>query len=318
MKELQNLKTSNNKKLLTVLPVNEVKDVFLNECAYSLAKQEFPTDLLVLINGLDDKQIEIVKSILDNPTVKITKKQEDGEKKEETLNAEEKLNYVIEKTEKTTFSEFFNEAFNYAIKNNYEWISPIECEDVLNFKWYKNFSVYSEKKEEIGGFLPINREIANGVFVGFFNEACWGENMAEVAGVFDLQLLLKFNCINFTGGVYKVELLKEYSEVEDDYYKPIKESMKVSYLYEFFLRMIYNDIKFFTIPRVGYERRINNFSPVNEMSCKIPKNLSQLPKDKGGMDDNEIRFWLELAKKEYFFDEDRKETFKPTAENIST
>ena len=310
MKELKDLKTSNNKKLLTVLPINRVNEMLLSECAYSIAQQEFSTDLLILTNEINEKGLEVIKKIFDNPTIKIKKKNEDGTESEEVRGAENKISYVIEQTEKETFFEVFNEAFNYAITNKYEWVSPIEYEDVLDFKWYKNFLTYSEEKKEIGGFLPITREIKNGVFIGLFNEASWGEGMAEVAGFFDLQLLLKFNCMNLTGGIFNVEMLKEYSEEKNNYFKPVKESMMVSSIYEFFLRMIYNDIKFYTIPRIGYERRIGIVEEVNKLSYKIPQNLVTIPEDKGGMNEEELRFWLDLAKKEYFFDEDRNNEYK--------
>jgi hypothetical protein len=317
MKELTNLTTLNNKKILVVLPVGDLNEVYLNDCAFSLAQQEMSVDLVVLTSGLDEKELDLVKTILDKPTFKLRKQKEDGTIEEEIKEPASKLNYVIEKTSKTKFSEIFNEAFNYAIKNEYEWFSVIEQEDFLDFKWYKNFSVFAETKKEIGIFLPINREITNGVFTGFLNEACWGEGMAEEAGVFDLQLLLRFNCANITGGVCKVETLKEYSENVDGYYMPIKESIKLSCTYEFFLRMIYNDVKCYTIPRIGYERRLNRVEVVNNLSSKVPMDLTSIPKEKGGMDEKELRFWLDLAKKEYFFDEDRKEIYNPEEEQVN-
>ena len=45
--------------------------------------------------------------------------------------------------------------------------------------------------------------LSNGNFLGFFNEACWVDGYAEVAGMFDLQLLMRFNCMNITGAVFK-------------------------------------------------------------------------------------------------------------------
>jgi hypothetical protein len=35
------------------------------------------------------------------------------------------------------------------------------------------------------------------------------------------------------------------------------------------------------------------------------------------MDEKELRFWLDLAKKEYFFDEDRKEIYNPEVEQVN-
>jgi len=156
-------------------------------------------------------------------------------------------------------------------------------------------------------FLPIIRNNTNGVFVGVINEACWVEGMAEEAGITDISLLLKFNALNPLGAVFRVSDIKESSEPTnvDGYYFPMKESIKVTHSYEFFLRMIYDDLKFRTIPRMGYEIKTKNGEFFNQISSKVPSNLSSIPKENGGMTQEEIQFYIDLAKKEYFMDEDR-------------
>ena len=314
MKELKNLNSLNNKKLLVVLPVNgKFNDVQLNECAHSLAQQSYPVDVVILTNGIDEKQEVIMKKILDAPEVRVSFKNEKGEQETKIVVAEKKLNYVIEKTDNYTFPSVFNEAFNYSSVNGYEWFSVVEPGDVLDGKWYDTFAKFSEKKTEYGGFFPITRELINGQFVGFFNEASWSEGLGvEVAGVFDLQLLMRYNCMNATGVVLKTESIKEYSQDDNGVFKPMKESVKVSYMYEFFLRMIYNDIKFYTIPRLGYEHRIDaSVTTVDPFSSKIPKDITAKTTENGGMSQEEYKWWSDFAKKEYFFDEDRKLEYVP-------
>lgn len=318
MKELKKLNSSNDKKILVIVPVNRINDVFLNECAYSLAQQNQPIDVLVLQNNLNDADVSVLSKILDTPTIHFSVPKEDGSGQEsKTLTAEKKLNYIIEKTEKTTFQEVFNEAFNYAVINGYEMFSVVESEDVVDTNWYSNVIKYSTAKPDYNAFLPLTREVSNGNFIGFFNEACWSEGLAEVAGVFDLQLLMRFNCMNITGIAFKTESLKEYSEDADGVYKPIKETVKISYAYEFFLRMVYNDLKFFTIPKVGYEHRIDLVSDtVDFFSSKVPRDVTSKPIEKGGMTVDEFRWYNDLAKKEYFFDEDRKIVYKAKEEKL--
>lgn len=307
MKELKNLHSLNDKKLLVVLPVNKVNDFLLNECAYSLAEQTYPIDVLVLTNGLTDEQTEIVKSILDKPQLSISKKNENGEIESETIIATGKINYTIESSENYTFSTMFNEVFNYATVNDYKWMSIVEPDDVLDFKWYNTFDKFSNEKE-YDGYFPIMREINNGQLTGFFNEANWADGMAEVAGVFDLNLLLKFSCINLTGGILNVESIKNYSENIDGVYKPIKESIKISSIYEFFLRMIYNDLKLYTIPRIGYEHRSFNTAQasIDPFVSKTPSYVLGRAIENGEITGEEYKFWNELAIKEYYFEEDRK------------
>jgi hypothetical protein len=302
MKELQNLTSLNDKKLLVVLPIKKTSDVFLRESLYALAQQNQPVDLLVLYGGNSDEDLTLVKSILDKPSIIVNEQSApDSPVTEKEIEALNKLNYVIEKTEKHTFQGIFNEALNYAIINKYENFSVIEPEDVVDVNWYKSAMKYIAKKEGVDGLFPITREMSNGNFLGFFNEACWVDGYAEVAGTFDLQLLMRFNCMNITGAIFKTESIKTHSTEIEGQFKAIKEDFKVSYSYEFFLRMIYNDLKFFTIPRIGYEHRIDIPSEMVEpFSSKIPRNISIWPEDKGGISPEEVKFWVDAAKKEYF------------------
>ncbi len=302
MKELQNLTSLNDKKLLVVLPLKKTTDVFLRESSYALAQQNQPIDLLVLYAGDNEEDLNLAKSILDKPSIIVNEKETpDGPVIEKVIEASNKLNYVIEKTEKHTFQGVFNEVLNYAIINKYEYFSIVEPEDVVDVNWYKSVMKYASKKEELSGFLPLTREMSNGNFLGFFNEACWVDGYAEVAGTFDLQLLMRFNCMNITGTVFKTEAVKTFSTEIEGQYKVIKEDFKVSYAHEFFLRMVYNDLKFHTIPRIGYEHRIDIPSEIVEpFSSKVPRNISIWPEEKGGLSPEEVKFWVDAARKEYF------------------
>jgi hypothetical protein len=309
MKELKNLETSNNNRLLLILPINKLEDIHLNQCAYSISEQKTNVDVLVLTT-LEGDKLEALNSILSEPKVSVTTKDENGESKTDIKVAEKKINYVIEKTNSVTFAQMFNEAFNYSVVNKYKYFSVIEPDDVLRPNWFSYVETYSEAKPDFDGYMPINREISRGNMVGHFNEAVWFEGMAEVAGTFDLQLLLKFNCANVTGSVFKTESIKSYSEEQDSLFKPMKENIKISAIHEFFLRMVYNDLKFYTIPRVGYERRIDEPCDfVDAFSSKIPRDILQKETDKGGMTVGEYKFWSEISKKEYFFDNARNVSF---------
>jgi len=117
--------------------------------------------------------------------------------------------------------------------------------------------------------------------------------------------------VNILGAVFKVESVKENSEQkEDGFYYPFKESFRLTHIYEFFLRMIYNDLKVQTIPRIGYELKMVGKPYFSETSSKVPQNISVLAPNLGGVPQNEIQFYVDLAKKEYFFDKDRNVIFK--------
>lgn len=313
MKELTNFNPSSGKKILFVLPVNDVIQLDLNECAFALGEQENEVDLLVLANNLDKEHMDAVESIFSEPTVERPKgKAQPNQSVEyEMVKPKNKINFKIEKTDNESFPKIFNEAFNYANLNGYEWFVVIESDDVISKNYLKYFKLYENEKKSYDGFLPLVKESAPTGFAGFMNEACWVEGFAEVAGTFDLNLLLRFSCMNLTSCAFKVESVKKYSEESDGIYKPMKESMKINFVYEFFLRMIYNDLKFFTIPRLGYDHKINKEVPkVNYFTSKLPLDLTMKSEQDGGITPEELKFWMDLAKKEYFFDNDRNKTYK--------
>lgn len=311
MKELPNYKSSNNNKVLFVLPLNKIEDLHLNECLYSLAEQEEIVDLLVLTNNFNTDMESKLKSILDKPSVE-RKIGKSGEEETRTLVGKNKINFIIQETNSDTFSKVFNESLNYANKNNYEWFSLVEQDDFLTRFWLKYFNLYSKEKNEYDVLVPLAKQTGPIGFAGFMNEASWVDGFAEVAGIFDLNLLLRFNCVNIAGCMFKTKSLINYSEEKDGLYKPMKESMKINYSYEFLLRMIYNDLKFFTIPRLGYDAKINRaIEKYDYFTSKLPADLIQKSPENGGLSVEEFKYWSDLAKKEYFFDNDRNKIYQP-------
>lgn len=78
-------------------------------------------------------------------------------------------------------------------------------------------------------------------------------------------------------------------------YGGFKKSMKLTFVYELLLRLTYNTVKFMTIPRIGYKH-----SNMREGSIfwDYKYGNNQLTQD-------EVKFWIDSAKKEYYFKEDR-------------
>lgn len=310
MKESKNLKASKS-NILIGLYLDKIKhEGQVNECFFGLANQAHPVDVVILDGGLSNKEVEAIMNIAQSPTIKTVKTDSDGKMSEEIIKSENGLEVNIVKTTKSNFSKIFNDIFNISIENGYEAFSVIEVDDAVGANWYKIANIYMKENEEIGFFLPMIRNFQNGSLMGLMNEACWAEGISEEAGKFDMNLLLRFNCANPLGGLYRVSQLKEYSEEKDGRYVPMKESIKISHYYEFFLRMIYNDIKMMTVPRVGYDFRVNNLNEFSHSSSKVPNNITAISPEKGGVNAQETSFWVELAKKEYFFDQDRNKVYE--------
>jgi hypothetical protein len=317
MKELKNIETLNNKKLLATIAIKQFEEQALNDCLYSLANQSSPVDVLILVSEkAEEGSLKRIEEIASAPYKLAVKEDEEGNPKTEVIQSEKKLNFAIETTSANNFSSVYNEAFNKALENGYEWISFVEKDDLVEENWIKNLQRYSEEMEDVSIVFPVIRQTNAGNMVGHLNEATWLEGRAEVAGHADLQLLMSWNCLAPTGCMLKLEEIKEYSEErEDGKYYPFKENMNVAASYEFFLRMIYEDVKTYTVPRYGYLMRMDSqIVKFDEYSSKIPANITQLPKEEGGMTSHEVGFWMEQAKSEYFMPEDREITYEAPSE----
>lgn len=308
-----NLKESKQSNCLLAMYLYEMPtEQSLAECLYSICEQSKPVDVIIFTHGLSNEQNAVVKSIADQPYYTLSRRNDKGETTQERIEVTKKLNYtLVDNSEVMNFSKIFNNTFNIALENGYEMISLAEAEDSFSLKWFELAEKYGSEKPEIAILLPLMKNSINGTFTGLLNEASWAEGMAEEAGKVDINLLMRFNCINPLGAVYKVSAIKEYSESQDNRYLPMKESMKLSHYYEFFLRMIYNDLKVMTVPRLGYELRIVRKETYTDSTCKLPQDITTYTPDRGGITAEEGRYWFELAKKEYFFDEDRKKEYEP-------
>jgi hypothetical protein len=93
---------------------------------------------------------------------------------------------------------------------------------------------------------------------------------------------------NIDGIVMKKSIFEDYGG-----FKP---SIKLTFIYEFLLRMIFKDAKTMAIPRFGYKH-------VNQRPESLFDNYKKT------IDPAEAKWWLSQAKKEYYFDKDRKITY---------
>ena len=74
-----------------------------------------------------------------------------------------------------------------------------------------------------------------------------------------------------------------------------KSSIKLRFVYEFLLRLTYNSVSIMSIPKLGYKH-----SNMREGSIFWNYKFGE---DK--MLEDEVKFWISTAKKEYFFNDDR-------------
>ncbi len=314
------LKNSNTLISIFIDNIEEHK-IALEETLYSVSKQTVTPDLLVLTKDLSVEDKKALEEILKQPKI-IIRSQETDEKTGEPIKSEDgkvkiieteqvsdgKINYIIVDSKAKNFPQVFNEGFNLSLEGGYDWFMQIEREDIVALHWVENLHKYSAGESEIDVFFPLIRNSSNGVFNGLMNEAVWVDGMVDEAGKIDVQLLTKHNCMFLLGTAIRPKSILPYIEEVDGKYKPIKENFRVSHYYEFLLRLAYNGINAYVIPRIGYEFRTFVRPNFNETSTKIPQNLTQIPTEQGGIAQEEATFWVEEAKKQFFYPEEDEDT----------
>ena len=80
-----------------------------------------------------------------------------------------------------------------------------------------------------------------------------------------------------------------------------KKSMKLTFVYEFLLRLTYNSVKIMTIPRIGYKH----------MNMREGSIFWNYKNGEERLSDDEVAFWINSAKKEHFFTSDRNIKYEP-------
>lgn len=171
-----------------------------------------------------------------------------------------------------------------------EWVSFLELDDEYASIWFKNVIEYRNAYPNVGIFMPIVVDVdAGSNFIGFTNEAVWASSFSDELGVLDLNALLTYQNFNIDGIVMRKDVYEENGG-----FKP---SIKLTFIYEFLLRMAFKDVRIFTIPRFGYKH--TNQRP-DSLFANYKKELDPI----------EAKFWLSQAKKEYYFDRDRKITYQ--------
>jgi len=171
-----------------------------------------------------------------------------------------------------------------------EWFSILEFDDEYSINWFKNVDKYITAYEDVGLFMPIIIDTnEKGEFYGLRNEAVWANSFSDELGYLDNSALLSYQNFSVDGIVMKKSLITEYGG--------FKSNMKLTFGYEFLLRMTFNSVKTMVIPKFGY-KHMNN------------RDNSLFKKFNDEMNVVERNWWLAQAKKEYFFPNQRDITYE--------
>jgi len=206
-----------------------------------------------------------------------------SELKELLVNLSETLEInIISNNSKTDFISQVNLGIE---KCDTEWFSILEVDDEYKSIWLKSINEYVEAYNDIDVFLPIVKDInTDGKFINFTNESTWAYGFTEKQGVLDNEVLLDFQNYQISGGLYKTQVVKDNGSFKDN--------IKLTFGYEFLLRLTHNNAKIMTVPRIGYQHL--NFR--EDSLFWLYKNDDTIK-----VTEDEAKFWLETAKKEFFF-----------------
>ena len=189
---------------------------------------------------------------------------------------------IVTNNSKTDFCSQVNLGIE---KCDTEWFSILEVDDEYKSIWLKSTNEYVKTYTDVDVFLPVVKDInTDGNFISFTNESTWAYGFSEKQGVLDNEVLLDFQNYQISGGLYKTQVVKDNGS--------LKENIKLTFGYEFLLRLTHNSVKIMTVPRVGYQHL--NFREDSLFWSYKNDETNKVSED-------EAKFWLETAKKEFFF-----------------
>lgn len=189
----------------------------------------------------------------------------------------------------------FQSQVNYGVsKAKNDWVSFCEFDDEYSAIWLKHVEIHKKAYPESQGFLPVVVDVdEKNQFAGFTNEATFAANFNLDYALLTNDLLARFQNFQSSGMVIRKDTFLDYGG--------FKESMKLTFVYEFLMRMTYNSAIIRTIPRIGYKHTNMRLGSIF-WNYKFGDNP---------LSPDEAKFWLEVAKKEYFFIQDREIKYEP-------
>jgi glycosyltransferase involved in cell wall biosynthesis len=264
----------NNKTISVILPLKSGKNGFFedyfNKAIESLKTQKTPIDELIIVHTKETFLETLLKGY-----------------DFEQLNVR-----FLEWQNEPNFGEQINAGVEFATS---EWVTFFEFDDEYSNVWFKNLKKYMDIYPTTNGFLPIVVDVDDkGVFAGFTNEATFAANVSEEMGVLLNETLLTYQNFQFSGHAIRKSTFLEFGG--------LKSNFKLTFGYEYFLRMTNNGVKFITIPKIGYKHTNLRNGSIFWLYKNDPENR---------LTEDEVRFWIDNAKKEYLFTHQRDIKYEP-------
>ena len=195
---------------------------------------------------------------------------------------------VLAESDGDSFAELVNTAANNIDE---KWFSILEFDDTYTPIWFDNAKKYIEfmPSTSVFMFLEDITDFNNGKYIGFGNEAAWASSFSNEIGYIDNDCLQNYFDFYLTGSIFNTADWKEVGG--------LKPSIKITFWYEWLLRLTNKGKTVFVIPKVGYNHHLARKGSLVEYY-------------KENVDNDETQWWYDLSKREYFFKEDRNKTYE--------
>lgn len=177
-----------------------------------------------------------------------------------------------------------------------EFFSFLEFDDEYSSIWFSNVEKYMAEFPEVSAFLPIISDAnEEKKFLGYTNEIAWAYEFTDKHGIIDSATLQDYPNFNPDGMVMRVA----------DYLKigGYKKTIKLSFNLEFLMRACSQALQVMVIPKIGYQH-------TNMREGSI---FWDYKNGDNKLTPEESEFWMEKAKSEYYFTDDRPIIYVPEA-----
>lgn len=203
---------------------------------------------------------------------------------------------LLQETDGSSFAELVNAA---VAKVEEKWFSILEFDDTYTPIWESNAMKYIEYMPDTSVFMFLEDivDFNNGKYIGFGNEVAWASSFSNEIGYVDNDCLQNYFDFYMTGSIFNVA---DWNKVGG-----LKPSIKISFWYEWLLRITKDNNKVYVIPKVGYNHSLGRKDSIVEIYKKT-------------VSDEEVQWWFDLAKRECLFREDRNKTYEEYKKNIES
>lgn len=209
-----------------------------------------------------------------------------NEKTKNQIKTDRPVKFVINEETCDNVQSQINKAVK-EVKTNYFMV--LDSDDEITNFYFKNLHMHMQEMENVDMFLNIIADVTLDKKIHrYINEINWAKDVTnDKHGYLTMETLMNYNLVSINGAVIRKEKFEEAGG--------LKESMKLSFIYEFLMRFTNIDGITYTIPKIGYLRKIGR------ENSYITKQIN--------MDSDEVTFWWNLAKKEYVWPHDRNKNY---------